>query len=315
MADPRYYRKKKVVKRAGALLGISTILLLFTAYFAGAFPTQKQTELELGDEQSREVPASPTAVAQPFAPKPVFPDANVPYKATRAITGSILALTDASGTERRVALLGIRSPKLDENFGKESKENLWRLVADRTILIRPRKVSKEADTIAEVLVDGSSVNLEHLRSGLALLVPEEIAGLSATEQQQYVAAVQVAKTGRYGIWSGQRAPDLLHQTVAQDIRPPGPVRGFGSVRRQSIDLGFDPQIYESKPPTVPLPAESVKKKEKAPTVEPKETVTNETERVEGSTLTDRKFTRGPRGGCYFFNAKGNKSYVDRSKCE
>lgn len=28
----------------------------------------------------------------------------------------------------------------------------------------------------------------------------------------------------------------------------------------------------------------------------------------------RKYIRGPRGGCYYINANGNKTYVDRSIC-
>lgn len=28
----------------------------------------------------------------------------------------------------------------------------------------------------------------------------------------------------------------------------------------------------------------------------------------------RKYIRGPRGGCYYINRNGNKTYVDRSLC-
>jgi|SRR5690606_18253993 len=30
--------------------------------------------------------------------------------------------------------------------------------------------------------------------------------------------------------------------------------------------------------------------------------------------TGRKYIRGPRGGCYYINSNGNKTYVDRSFC-
>ena len=29
----------------------------------------------------------------------------------------------------------------------------------------------------------------------------------------------------------------------------------------------------------------------------------------------RKLIRGPRGGCYYINRNGNKTYVDRSLCK
>lgn len=34
----------------------------------------------------------------------------------------------------------------------------------------------------------------------------------------------------------------------------------------------------------------------------------------GNTSTGRKYIRGPRGGCYYINRNGNKTYVDRSFC-
>lgn len=31
-------------------------------------------------------------------------------------------------------------------------------------------------------------------------------------------------------------------------------------------------------------------------------------------VQSRKLIRGPRGGCYYINRNGNKTYVDRSLC-
>ncbi|TDS14692.1 hypothetical protein [Sphingobacterium paludis] len=33
-----------------------------------------------------------------------------------------------------------------------------------------------------------------------------------------------------------------------------------------------------------------------------------------SRAKQRQYIRGPRGGCYYINANGNKTYVDRSLC-
>lgn len=32
------------------------------------------------------------------------------------------------------------------------------------------------------------------------------------------------------------------------------------------------------------------------------------------TVQQRKLIRGPKGGCYYINKNGNKTYVDRSRC-
>lgn len=33
------------------------------------------------------------------------------------------------------------------------------------------------------------------------------------------------------------------------------------------------------------------------------------------TKNERRYIRGPRGGCYYINKNGNKTYVDRSLCD
>ncbi|MFD2598672.1 DUF3157 family protein [Sphingobacterium corticis] len=33
-----------------------------------------------------------------------------------------------------------------------------------------------------------------------------------------------------------------------------------------------------------------------------------------SASSSKKYIRGPRGGCYYINRNGNKTYVDRSMC-
>lgn len=34
----------------------------------------------------------------------------------------------------------------------------------------------------------------------------------------------------------------------------------------------------------------------------------------GQDVVARDLIRGPRGGCYYINGNGNKTYVDRSRC-
>ncbi len=46
-------------------------------------------------------------------------------------------------------------------------------------------------------------------------------------------------------------------------------------------------------------------------------VTNSSNSKTGSSTkkaTGRTYIRGPRGGCYYINSNGNKTYVDRSFC-
>ena len=318
------------MKRAGALLGAATVVLFSAAYFGGVFPAQGKADTE-------EEPSEPVAQSQPApllsqavvpaAPISVFPESNVSYKATRAITGSVIAVADASGQERRVTLLGIRVPKLDENFGVESKENLWALIANKPLMINRRKFTKEVDTIAEVTIDGTNVGLEHLRSGLALLSPEDVAVLPAAEQQQYLAAAQSAKSAKYGMWSGKPPASVLSSQAADQMArsdaPLSPETRRSAQRRQSAaDMTFDSSpgyVYEPEVQVAqPVASEpvAVKQQPPPPEVPAKQAVPTEPAKVvTAPSATGRKHIRGPFGGCYYINSSGNKSYVDRSKCE
>lgn len=44
------------------------------------------------------------------------------------------------------------------------------------------------------------------------------------------------------------------------------------------------------------------------------TTSAKTNTVPARKSTSRKYIRGPRGGCYYINGNGNKTYVDRSLC-
>lgn len=318
--DPRQYRRRLRIKKVGALLGAVGMVLLFAAYFGGVFSMPGKAVEK--DEPHLVAAAEPQVVEPPSAPKPsVFPEANVLYRASRAITGSVIGVSDANGQERRVTLIGIRVPKLNESFGIESKENLWTLIANKPIQIKPRKFTKEVETIAEVIVDGTNVGIEQIQAGFAFFAVEELSGRPVSELQQYLAAARAAKNGKFGIWSG-KLPALAQSTPAIDngTRASDPVESKGSgQRRQPTGTSFDPEyVYEPPPNDAPLVSEQPKVKEQAPATGPpaKETPAPEIRKpVATPPSTGRKYTRGPFGGCFYLNSSGNKTYVDRSKCD
>jgi hypothetical protein len=47
---------------------------------------------------------------------------------------------------------------------------------------------------------------------------------------------------------------------------------------------------------------------------PKTVRTNTVPSTKSRQSSDRTYIRGPRGGCYYLNSNGNKTYVDRSLC-
>lgn len=340
LAQLRYRRRKRIFARVVALLGSAFLLLAFAVSFGGYFRDQKEV---VSSDPSKAIVDKPPKNTNQELPTPVFPENGLPYEVTKVLSGGVIVVTDANRLEHRVILLGVRAPKLDENFGQESKDSLSNAVIHKFAIIRRRNFTNAAEVIAEVMIDGSNVGLQQILKGMALLVPEQISGLSELEQRQYVEAATIAKVGKYGVWSGKKGVEPSIGEIAGDTGPTD-----GSVDAPQIDVGTQPVGIKSTrdkrqrfsgfrigrsvetsdyvpigEPYVPIPQPKaspvVSEAVKPPPNTKADAVANEPPAVSSgkaaaTPLSGRKYIRGPFGGCYYLNTKGNKSYVDRSMC-
>lgn len=341
LAQLRRRRRKRIFARVGALLGAAVLLLAFAVSFGGFFQNQK--EVSGSDPSKAIVDKPPKNTIQELPTNPVFPENGLPYEVTKVLSGGVIVVTDANRLEHRVILLGVRAPKLDENFGRESKDSLSNAVINKFAIIRLRNLTNAAEVIAEVTIDGSNVGVRQILKGMAVLVPEQISGLSEVEQRQYVEAATIAKVGKYGVWSGKKGVESSIGEIAGDN---GPTNGSADSlqmdvgtqavgikstrdRRQRIN-GFrsgrsvetsdyvpigEPYVPIPEPKASPVVSEVVK----TPPNTKADGVANDPPaaspgKAAPTPLSGRKYIRGPFGGCYYLNSKGNKSYVDRSMC-
>lgn len=72
-----------------------------------------------------------------------------------------------------------------------------------------------------------------------------------------------------------------------------------------------PETYSSPPPAMRRAASSRRGRVTASAGATAETISTPTYRVPSGS---RSYIRGPRGGCYYLNSSGRKTYVDRSLC-
>lgn len=316
-----------------ALLGSGALFLAFAASYGGFF--REQVEANNSEPAQAIVDKPSIDTNQELPANPVFPENGIPYEVTKVLSGGVIVVADAKRLEHRVSLLGIRAPKLDENFGRESRESLSNAVTRKFAIIRPRNFTNAAEVIAEVSIDGSNVGLQQILRGMALLVPEQISGLSEAEQRQYFEAATIAKVGKYGVWSG-KAVDPSAAEIAGDTLPTAgsdaspqmnvnpQVVGIKSTRykkqrTQGVEIG--PSVDSSgyvplpEPEATPVVSDAVKPppSAKVGSIENEPPPVSLTKAV-ATPSSGRKFIRGPFGGCYYLNSKGNKSYVDRSMC-
>lgn len=248
---------------------------------------------------------------------------------TRVITGEVLVVRDNANAEYQVRLFGIVAPKLNDALGMESKEVLSEQVLGRSVRVVPVKTEEGGVVYGHVTTDERNIGLEQVRNGFAkhdLLSdqPEE-------ESKLYAEAEEHARNARSGIWndtgtsaaaSSEGGPDPARDP-ARRPGPPAPAviisEGSPTIPAPEpamIQNGPPPKSEESKP--LSTPAAELPKELPPIQVAPPPAATPEARQQPAepaAAATERKYVRGPRGGCYFINAKGSKSYVDHSRCQ
>ena len=328
LENVHHLRRDRIIKRTVIFTCCAAFALTFAAWIGGFIstaPVVADSEVShFSDSQPLIDAAQPPAAVVPAR----FPEMNVPYTASKAVTGAVFEVADAASQPHRVTIYGIRVPKMDENYGYESRASLSTFVTGKPVMIKLRRFTKDVDTIAEVYCEGANIGLEQVRTGMAWLVPEELVGLSEPEQKDYLDAAAEAKSGKLGLWSGKLGVDPLTGEPGQ-WTPPSTVAGppvvasssaiprsfeaspkkpLSFTNRRQSDAAYAEPPYPSGTANIPRPAETAPvavKKEPAPApAAPPDPAPSK-----------RTYIRGPFGGCYYINKNGNKSYVDRSVCD
>ena len=129
------------------------------------------------------------------------------YKVTRVIDGDTIKLRAAnSKSEITVRLAGIDALKTSKSkrepgqpFSQAATKHLAGLVLNKTVTLQEYGHDRYGRTLAVVYVNGTNVNLEMVRAGLA----EVYRGTPAKgfDNYPYVKAEYEARTARRGMWA------------------------------------------------------------------------------------------------------------------
>lgn len=152
---------------------------------------------------------------------------------------SVTAVSDGDSfrTPRdEVRLIGVNAPESDECFGAESRQWLEGLLDGKEAEMFPISVDQFDRVLAEVFVDGASVNLAAVRTGHAFALSEFPAFIEGETQ---------AREGGLGLWgddicgaSGERASLVIEEI---DYNPSGEDEAelvvIGNQSGGPIDLG------------------------------------------------------------------------------
>ncbi len=111
---------------------------------------------------------------------------------------TVMVLRD--GKKVKVRLANIDAPESNQEFGKESRQSLANRVLKKQVRVNSLAVDSFGRMIAEISLDGQSVNEEQVRKGMAW------ANSHSHRNKHYLELNKQAKQSRRGLWAQSVQP-------------------------------------------------------------------------------------------------------------
>ena len=257
-------------------------------------------------------------------------------KVSNVTDGDTLTLL-VSGTEQaKIRLNGIDAPELAQVYGDEARKRLAALALGKDVVVVWSKADKYGRLLGTVLIGSVNANLEQLKDGMAWYYGQYEYDVPEIERALYKAAEAEAQTAKRGLWQDGRAvapwvfrhPSATHPEVVSTSSPEvtvyWPPRSpfyhysascpLATTEAAPINLIQVARVAHACSRCAPAEAERT-----APAVPATSTATATATETRSPTTSSPQasrgaYIRGPRGGCYYINSRGNKTYVDRSLC-
>lgn len=329
----RSHERNGKLKKFGVIGGFAVISLGLVFYWV------RGADLLRKDDIPKNVPDT---AAQPVPQQNLIsppPSGEIPhdtaYTVASVLTGDMIIVLGSDNQQHRVRIFGIVSPKLDEGFGRESRDFLSRQLIGKPVTLFTKRVTPDGLIFAEVYRDGINIGIEVIKSGLARVAGDKSLQIDPNALRAYSLAEFIAKNGRFGVWTDGTA--VIEPTDTDDSyvsAQSDPSRSTGRVTRNRLsglrsvfDSAYDTPGTGAGDSSVilePQPIPEQKDLPERPVVEKKSDVqlpanqSRETPVVNanspGKTGSGRTYTRGPRGGCFYLSAGGSRVYVDKSLC-
>lgn len=115
--------------------------------------------------------------------------------------GDSLTILDARSRAHKIRLAGIDAPERRQPFGDEAKRSLSGLAFSRQAAVDVRKRDRYGRALGAVVVEGSDVNAEQIRRGMAWHFKRYESEQSASDRARYAQAEADARRERRGLWA------------------------------------------------------------------------------------------------------------------
>lgn len=114
--------------------------------------------------------------------------------------GDTITVLDDSNTQYKIRLAGIDAPEKKQPFGNVSKKSLSDLVYGKQVNVDYNKQDRYGRTVGKVIIDGTDVNLEQVKRGLAWFYKKYQNEQPLKDRLDYLHAQEDAEKAKVGLW-------------------------------------------------------------------------------------------------------------------
>lgn len=114
--------------------------------------------------------------------------------------GDTITVLDDSNTQHKIRLAGIDAPEKKQPFGNVSKQSLSDLVYGKQVSVDYNKQDRYGRTVGKVIIDGTDVNLEQVKRGLAWFYKKYQNEQPLKDRLDYLHAQEAAEKTKVGLW-------------------------------------------------------------------------------------------------------------------
>ena len=114
--------------------------------------------------------------------------------------GDTITVLDAQKAQHKIRLQGIDAPEKAQAYGNKSKQSLHEMVHGKQVTVNYQKKDKYGRILGKVLLNGTDVCLEQLKSGMAWHYKQYAKVQSKEDQESYAQAQMTAQAQSIGLW-------------------------------------------------------------------------------------------------------------------
>jgi endonuclease YncB( thermonuclease family) len=232
--------------------------------------------------------------------------------------GDTATVLDVNKRQYKIRFNGIDAPEAKQDYGQKSKQNLSDLIYGKEVIVKSDKTDKYGRTVGNVFVDGLDVNLAQIKAGFAWHYKKYSSEQSPEDRAIYAEAETRAQAAKLGLWMDS------NPTPPWDWRRGVNHPNLVGVPSGSIIGNKNSMIYHTPGCSTyakVTAANRVLFKTEVEAVAAGYRISGgcetsiPSESRPRNTSVDRTYIKGSRGGCYYVNASGKKTYVDKGLCQ